>query len=285
MATSKKAKPSYLYAIIGITLVLFLLGLLGWMAINGRSLSRTFKEDVTLQVDFHDNTREENIQKMNDILKAQPFVKQAKVISKEEALKMQSEIEGEDIGAFLGYNPLFASIEVNLKADYVNKDSLAKIDAFIRQSNIVREVNYPTTIVEKMNSNFRKAGIFMGILSLVLLGVVIVLIDNTVRLAMFADRFTIKTMQMVGATRAFISKPFNKRAVINGLISGVIAIICLYGFIALAESWMPDLKALQNNFLLGILMLLLLILGVVISFVSTQRSVVKYLKLRLDDLY
>jgi cell division transport system permease protein len=112
MAQTGKSKPSYIYAIIGITMVLFLLGTLGWLAINGRGLTRSFKEDIALQVDFHDNTRDEHIQKMKEIMDNQPFVKSVNVISKEEALSIQSNIEGVDLDQFLGYNPLFASLEV-----------------------------------------------------------------------------------------------------------------------------------------------------------------------------
>src|SRR5690606_35106885 len=142
MASGKKAKPSYVYAIIGVSLVLFLLGTLGWLVINGRTLTREFKENITLTTDFHDNISNEKITRLQSILDKQPFAKRTKVITKEEALKLQSEIEGENIGEFLGYNPLFASLEMNVYSEYANKDSLEKIRQFILQSNIVREVTF-----------------------------------------------------------------------------------------------------------------------------------------------
>jgi cell division transport system permease protein len=285
MPTGKKSKPSYLYAIIGVSLVLFLLGTLGWLVINGRTLTREFKENITITTDFHDAVPTDKIEQLKVILDKQPFTKHSKVISKEEALRMQSEIEGENVGQFLGYNPLFASLEMNVYSEYANKDSLEKIRQFILQSNIVREVTYPRVQVAQMNSNFRRINLILGIIALVLVIAVVILIDNTVRLAMFSNRFLIKTMQMVGANRYFISRPFDVRAVINGLISGIIAVVGLWLVMQFAESQLPEMKALHDNALIALLMGSLLLLGVLISFLSTHRSVVKYLKMHVDDLY
>lgn len=285
MATPNKSKASYTFSVIGVSLVLFLLGTMGWIVINGKSLAQVVKEGMAVQIDFHDNVRDESVAQMKMILDKQPFTKKSRVISKEEALKMQSELEGEDISSFLGFNPLFASIELNLYNEYVNKDSIEKITRFIQQSNVVKSVSYPKTIVSQMNENLNKISIILGIISIVLILVVIVLIDNTVRLAMFSNRFLIKTMQMVGATRWFISKPFDRRAVINGLISGVLAAIGLLFVKSAAEVSVPELKTLNNPVLLGLLIAGMIIVGIIISLVSTHRSVVKYLKLTVDDLY
>lgn len=285
MSAVKKAKPSYIYAIIGISLVLFLLGNLGWLMINGRALSRVFKEDIQVEVILHDNTREENIQKLKAILDNQPFTRKSDIITKEEAAKKFFEEGGEEFTELLDFNPLYASITLNLHSEYVNKDSLAKIKQFAMQSNVVRDVAYPNTIVDNINSNFRKIGLILGAISLLLFVVVAILIDNTVRLAMFSNRFLIKTMQMVGATRYFISRPFDKRAILNGLISGVISAVGLWIVISFAESQFPPIKALREPGLLTILILGMIILGILISFISTHRSVVKYLKMHVDDLY
>ncbi|HXS35780.1 MAG TPA: permease-like cell division protein FtsX [Flavipsychrobacter sp.] len=285
MATGKKAKPSYVYAIIGVSLVLFLLGTLGWLVINGRALSRAFKEDLEVQVDFHDNVKDQDVQKMKEILDRQPFVRESRIITKEEAIKMQSQLEGENITDFLGYNPLFTSIALKLHQEYVNKDSLEKIKLFIKQSNVVRDVTWSKMVVDQMNSTFRKIGIILGAISIILFIVVIFLIDNTVRLAMFSNRFLIKTMQMVGATRGFITKPFDRRAVINGLISGVIAVIGLYMLVSFAYSQLPELKLIKDTTMFALLMIGMIVLGICISIISTHRSVVKYLKLHVDDLY
>jgi len=282
---TSKSKASYTFSIIGVSLVLFLLGTIGWIVINGKSLAQIVKEGVAVQIDFHDNVRDESIQQLKGILDRQPFTRKSRIISKEEALQMQSELEGEDISSFLGYNPLFASIELNLHQEYVNKDSLEKIMQFIQQSNVVSHVSYPKNIVQQMNNNLQKVSIILGIISVVLILVVIVLIDNTVRLAMFSNRFLIKTMQMVGATRWFISKPFDRRAIINGLISGILAVAGLMLVKSAAETGVPELKTLHQPLLFIILIGGMIITGVLISLVSTHRSVVKYLKLHVDDLY
>jgi cell division transport system permease protein len=285
MAINKKGKPTYFNAIMGVALVLFLLGVLGWLLINGRALSRAFKEEMEIMVDFHDNVTDESVAKMKSILDKQPFVRNSKIITKEEALKMESEVEGTDIAEFLGFNPLFTSISLKLHEDYVNKDSLDKIRQFVLQSNVVRDVTWSHMVVNQMNSNLRKIGIILGGISIVLLIVVIFLIDNTVRLAMFSNRFLIKTMQMVGATRSFITRPFDIRAFLNGLISGVIAVVGLWILMSFAHAQLPVLSLLNDPMLLTILIGGMIILGILISMFSTHRSVVKYLKMHVDDLY
>lgn len=285
MASGKKAKPTYINAIMGVALVLFLLGMLGWLLINGRALSRAFKEDLEINVDFHDNVADEQIAKMRSILDKQPFVRGTRIITKDEAVKMESQIEGSNIVEFLGYNPLFSSITLKLNEEYVNADSLAKIRKFIMQSNVVRDVNWPTTVVDQMNNNFRKIGVILAAISIILLIVVIFLIDNTVRLAMFSNRFIIKTMQMVGATQSFITRPFDLRALVNGLTSGVIAVLALWVVMSFAKAQLPVLGLLNDPLLITMLVFGMIVLGILISMISTHRSVVKYLKMHVDDLY
>ncbi|MBS1739272.1 MAG: cell division protein FtsX [Bacteroidetes bacterium] len=285
MTTGQKSKPSYVYAIIGVSLVLFLLGTLGWLVINGRALTRTFKEDIEVQVVLHDNVRPEMADKLKQVLAGQPFAREVTLTTKEEAAKDFEKEWGEDFTQLLDFNPLYSSINLKLYSDYVNPDSLSRIEQFVKQSNIVREVSYPTGVVEKMNANFRKIGIILGAISLLLFIVVVILIDNTVRLAMFSNRFLIKTMQMVGATQWFITRPFDKRAVLNGFISGLLAVLGLWMVISFAENQLPSLRALHEPALLTSLMLGMIILGIIISVLSTHRSVVKYLKLHVDDLY
>ena len=285
MSVSKKSKPTYFNAILGVALVLFILGVLGWLVINGRALSRAFKEDLEVSVDFHDNTTDANVAKMKAILDKQSFVRSTRIITKEEAVKMENQVEGTNVVDFLGYNPLFTSVVVKLHEEYVNKDSLTKIKAFVMQSNIVRDVTWPNIVVEQMNNNFRKIGIILGAISFVLLIVVVFLIDNTVRLAMFSNRFLIKTMQMVGATQQFITRPFDLRALANGLISGLLAVIALWLVMSFATKQLPVLSLLNDPLLVFALMAGMVLLGIIISLVSTHRSVVKYLKMHLDDLY
>jgi len=285
MATGKKAKPSYFNAIMGVALVLFLLGVLGWLLINGRALSRAFKEDLEINVDFHDNVSDASVNRMKSILDRQSFVRSSRIISKEEAVAMENEVEGGNMVDFLGYNPLFTSISLKLHEEYVNKDSLARVKQFILQSNVVRDVTWPNVVVDHMNSNLRKIGIILAGISVILLIVVIFLIDNTVRLAMFSNRFLIKTMQMVGATRSFITRPFDLRAFLNGLLSGIVAVVGLWLVMSFADAQLPALSSLNDPFLVSFLMIGMLVLGIFISMFSTHRSVVKYLKMHVDDLY
>lgn len=285
MATGKKSKPSYLYAIIGISLVLFLLGTLGWLVINGRSLSKSFRENLEVNVNLHDNTRTELAMQLKGVLDKQPFTKKSRFISKEEALAEVSALEGQDVAGNSGFNPLWPQLVVNLHAEYVHSDSLEKVRQFLLQSNIVRDVDYPKAVAKNMETNFRRVGYILGAISILLFITVIILIDNTVRLAMFSNRFLIKTMQMVGATRWFISKPFDQRAILNGLISALIAVAGLWVIKLFAEAQLPELKSISDPVMMTILVSGMIVLGILISLLSTHRSVVKYLKMRIDDLY
>jgi cell division transport system permease protein len=285
MPVSKRNKPSYAYAIIGVSLVLFLLGIIGWLVLNGRAFTRNLAESIVITADFHDNTRPENIAKFKAVLDRQPFTKATRVISKEEAMQTASEIEGIDVASITDGNPLFPSIDLNVWYDYVNRDSLEKIKTFLEQSNIVAIAHYEKRQVSRVTENLRKINLVLAGIALLLVIAVVFLIDNTVRLAMFSNRFLIKTMQMVGATQRFITKPFDRRAIINGIISGVLAIAGLLLLIYFAERNIPELKDLHNMPMLLLLMGAILLLGVLISLLSTHRSVVKYLKMHLDDLY
>ena len=285
MSNGKKSKPSYINAILGVALVLFLIGVLGWLLINGRALTRAFKEDLEVNVDFHDQVTDAQVKKMQNILRNQSFVSSTRIITKEVAVKMENQIEGGNMVEFLGYNPLFTSISIKMHEEYVNKDSLSKIKQFILQSNVVRDVTWSNMVVDQMDKNFKKIGLILGCISIILLIVVIFLIDNTVRLAMFSNRFIIKTMQMVGATRSFITRPFDRRALINGLISGLVSVFALWIVMSFANAELTELKQLNDTTLISCLMLGMILLGIFISMFSTHRSVIKYLKTHIDDLY
>lgn len=280
-----KKSPAQIYSIIGISLVLFLLGVIGWIGINGHSLSRIVKEDVTLDVILNDNTREEKAKELEAVLQEQSFVKSAQMVTKEEALEKYLKENNENPVNFLGYNPLYISIQTNLHAEYINPDSMALVKDFIQQSNIVREVYYPDMIVGSLDNVIKNTSLILTILAVLLLVAVIVIIDNTVRLSMYSNRMLIKTMQMVGAKRSFIARPFTRQAFISGLISAVIAILGILGIKYFVANIYPQMNVLDNPFLFTLLLLAICGLGVIISVLSTNRSVIKYLKLKLDDLY
>ena len=281
----KKGKATYVYSIIGVALVLFLLGSLGWLVINAGQLSKAFKENIEISVILNDNTRDEMGMKLKEIIDKQAFTKSSQYITKEKAAEQFKKDFGEDFLQVLDYNPLYTSVNFHLHADYMNKDSLIKIEKFIQQSNIVREVFYQKNLVDIMNSNVRRIGIVILVISLFLIFSVIILIDNTIRLAMYSNRFLIKTMQMVGATRWFIAKPFNIRGVINGVFSAALAIAGILMLKLFAENWLPELRTLSSTKWMLILCFAIFAMGIVISLLSTHRSVIKYLRTQLDDLY
>ncbi len=281
----KKGKANYIYSIIGVALVLFFLGILGWIVISAGQLTNALKENIEVSVILNDNTQDAKAKELSAILEKQAFVSKIEYISKELAAEKFKKDFGEDFIQVLEYNPLYTSINLHLNSDYVNTDSLIKIKNFIEQSNIVREVFYQKNLVDIMNNNVKKIGIAILIISILLIIAVIFLIDNTIRLAMFSNRFLIKTMQMVGATRWFITKPFNIRSVINGLISGGIAIFGILLVKIFSEKWIPELKSVSSNKWLLILCVSILLIGVIISFLSTTLAVRKYLRTQLDELY
>ncbi|GAA0535380.1 cell division protein FtsX [Chitinophaga japonensis] len=284
-SSAKKSKPSYLYSIIGVALVLFLLGTLGLIIIHANRLSAYFKESIEVQVVLRDNVKEEQAKALRDSIAQKPYVKSIEYVSKDMAAERFKKEFGEDFINLLEYNPLYASINIKANASYVNADSLRAIEKHLTSQPVVREISYQRLLVDKLNENVRKIGFVMLAISALLALVVIVLIDNTIRLAMFSNRFLIKTMQMVGATRWFIAKPFDIRSIINGALSAVIAIAGLLGLIYFADQWLPELSGLRDYFMITVLFLGMIIIGICISLISTHRSVMKYLRLKLDDLY
>lgn len=284
-SSMRRSKPSYFFSILGVASLLILVGILGWFVINGSKLEKYFRGSVQVQVYLRENAPEKDIDSLMTYLQAKPYADSARHITKELAKERFLNDGNEDWDKVLNYNPLPASIDFNLKSDYVNKDTLTNIVADLSQNIIVSEVKYPDAVVGNLNTVVRKVGLVLLVAAAILGIIVLLLIDNTIKLAMFSNRFLIKTMQMVGATRWFISKPFDVKAVVNGLVSALIAIIVLVIFIIGVEKWLPEIKALRDYTLLTMLFLAIIIIGIVITFISTHRSVTKYLKMKLDDLY
>ena len=283
--SAKRSTPSYFMAIVGVSLVLFLLGLLGWIVINANKLGENFRENVEVQVYVRENISPKDSAALVQLVSSKPYVKDYKYVTKEMARKEFVGTGNDDFMSVLTQNPLPASVDFRLKSEYANADSLNRIVADFNGNIGVDEVKYNKKLVTNLNDTIRKVSLVLLIVTLVISIAVIVLIDNTIRLAMFSNRFLIKTMQMVGATRWFIAKPMDLRAVVNGAISGLIAIAAIVGLIFIAETWLPEVKALRDYTLLGGMFFVMVLLGICISFISTHRSVVKYLKMKLDDLY
>jgi len=272
-------------SVLGVTLVLFLLGIIGWLVINASKIGDYFKENVEVRTYLLPNLNPRDSVALMNYMTTKPYVKSIRYVSKEEAQKIYMQDGGEDWGRVLDENPLPDAIYFRLKRNYVQLDTLANIKKDLEAQTYVTDVKYPEALVGKLNKNIRIMSIGLLILVIIISLVVIFLIDNTIRLAMFSNRFLIKTMQMVGATRSFIAKPLNIRAIINGAISGVIASAILYIIILILEGSVNWLKTIHDTGLLLLLFLILIVLGIGITLFSTHRSVVKYLKMKLDDLY
>jgi cell division transport system permease protein len=282
----KRSKPNYIYSIVGVAIVLFIMGIMGWLFLNLHSIGDNFKEDIRISV-YLRTADKNSIGNIQQFISNQPYAKNVEYVNKEKAKEIWNKENNEDWGKILEVNPLPESVDFFAKANYVNTDSLAKITAAIENNfkNEVADISYPKSLVTSLNERATKIGLIFLVMSIVLCIIVIISIDNTIRLAMFSNRFLIKTMQMVGATRNFISKPLLIRALMNGLISAFIAIFLLFGMIEWATSQFPQIKNLQGIRTSVLLFGGLIILGVGISVLSTYRSVIKYLKMKLDELY
>jgi len=284
-ASIKRGKPSYFMSILGVTLVLFLMGIIGLITINGRKIITSLKESLEVQVFLKQNIKDTARERLQNYIAAQPYVKDIKYTDKETAKKEWIKTGGEDFTEFIDNSLLPPSIDFRLKADFLDSARLVAIKADISQFPIVDEVKYPTAVVQKMSSNLRLVSIYLLIAAILISAVVIILIDNTIRLAMFSNRFLIKTMQMVGATRWYIAKPLDMRAVINGAISGIIATAIVYVLVISLESFFAGFRALRDTQSLLLLGFVLIVLGICITVFSTHRSVLKYLRMKLDELY
>ena len=282
----RRSKPNYIYSIVGVALVLLILGIMGWLFLNLAQAGNAFKEDIRISAYLRTRNKD-SVAQIQQYIASQPYAKNVEYVNKEKAKEIWNKDNNEDWNKILDFNPLPESIDFYARANYVNKDSLDKISANIMSlyGNQITDLQYPSSLVNNLNERASKLGLIFLVVAIVLCIIVIVSIDTTIRLAMFSNRFLIKTMQMVGATRGFISRPMDFRAVVNGIISAGIAIAILFTLIEWAESQFPQLKAIHNNTLTVILFGGLLLIGVSISVFSTHRSVIKYLRMKLDDLY
>jgi cell division transport system permease protein len=283
--TSRRFKPNHLFSIISTSLVLFMIGLLGLVFSSGNKLANQFKENLEFTVILKDNTDEKEIQQLKNDLEKKPWVKSAEYISKEEAAKIFTKETGEDFKDLLNYNPLFASINLKLYSAYTGADSVAMIEAKVLANKEVSEFYYERELVAVLNDNLRKVGwIIIGVSTLFLF-VAITLIDSTVRLSMYANRFLIRSMQLVGATRSFVTAPFLKKSITNGLVASGVAIGLLLLLMNFAMRQIPELKALFEVQSIVLLFLGILLTGLFFSYLSTRFAVRKYLRMKIEELF
>jgi cell division transport system permease protein len=282
---AKRSTPSYFMAVLGVSLVLFLLGLVGWIVINGNKLGQNFRESLEVQVYLLATATSKDSATMVQYIGSQSYVKSYEYISTDAAKKRFVGDGNADFSTVLDKNPLPASVNFKVRSEYANPDSLTNITKDLRQKLAVSDVQYNKALVSNLDERIRKVSLILLGVTVVISILVIILIDNTIRLAMFSNRFLIKTMQMVGATRWFIAKPMGIRALLNGALSGLIAIGLMILVIFVTEKFLPPMQALRDYALLGGMFATIFFLGIGISFISTHRSVLKYLKMKLDDLY
>lgn len=286
-ASSKKGKPNYTGAIIGVALVLFLFGIVGWFFLNLRKTGDYFKENIQVHAWLNRDASKKQIDSLRNYISSIPYANRVEYVTKEMAIQKWNAENDTTWKQFISNNPLPESIDFYIKANYVEQDSLNRLAMNLQETypGLISEFQFPTETITKVSSYVKTAAIIF-IFSAVLLTILVVFsIDNTIRLAMYSNRFLIKTMQMVGATRWFIAKPINQRAIINGLIASLLAIAAIWGTVFMIERFIPNFKLLHDTRGLLILFGIVMVLGITITLVSTHRSVIKYLRMKLDDLY
>ncbi|MCX6303690.1 MAG: permease-like cell division protein FtsX [Bacteroidetes bacterium] len=281
----RRIATSQLTTIISITLVLFLMGLLGLIILHARMLSDYVRENIGFSILIREGVNEAGILQLKKTLDGKYYVKSSEYIPRERAAeKLKTEL-GEDFIGFLGYNPLLPSIDLRIKAPYANADTLRVIEKRLLANPEIKEVYYQKSLVDAINKNIEKISLILLGFSGILLFIAIVLINNTIRLAVYSRRFIIRSMQLVGATEGFIRRPMLWRSILHGLISAFIALLMLMLLTYFALEEIPELVELQDPFMLIALVAFIFILGAMISWFSTWLAVRKYLRIRTDLLY
>ncbi len=280
-----RLRSSYLYVVLSIALVLFVLGLLGILVLQSNILAKHFKEQVSMNIFLNDDISKTEIQKFQKKLTEKEYVKSIHYISKDSAAQMMEQELGEDFLQFLGTNPLKQTLEMHLKSEYVTLDSVAKIRKDIGTNPHIYEISYDEIHIDKLDRNIEKITLWVLVLSGILTMIAVLLINSTIRLSIYSKRFTIKTMQMVGATKNFIRKPFIITGIKLGIAGSVLAIIALYILAMYFEKQIPDVKITQQYDILAIVFGGILILGIVITGISTYFATRRFLNLRTEELY
>lgn len=276
---------SYFSVVLSIALVLFLLGVLGMLVLNTKKLADHFKEQITISVFLKDNAKPVEIDQLQKSLAMADYTKTAIYVSKEDAAEQYSEDIGENFQEFLGYNPLKNSVDVNLNADFVSPEQVEEIAINLGTKTYVDEVSYDKPLISLLNDNVKKISLWILIASAIFTAIAVLLINSSIRLSIYSKRFIIKTMQMVGATKKFIRKPFITTNLKLGLFGSLIAVLALAIVLYYVNSNFPELNLFQDVPVLIILFAGVLFLGILISYISTYFATQRFLNLRTDDLY
>jgi len=281
----RRLRSSYFSVIISISLVLFLVGVLGLIVLKTKSVTEHFKEKVTMTIFLNDNAKNNDIKILEAELKKAEYTKSVVYISKKEAAKKYTKEIGEDFVDFLGDNPLKNAIDISLKSASVTPEKMAEIEKNLLIRSIVAEVTYDKPLIELLTKNMNRLSFWMLLFSALFTLIAVVLINSSIRLSVYSKRFTIKTMQMVGATKGFIRVPFIWKSIKLGIIGSLVSIAGLIAFIMYVDNTIPELAMLEDYKILGILFAAIIGLGILITWVSTFFATQRFLNLRTDELY
>jgi cell division transport system permease protein len=281
----KRVRSSYITSVISIAMVLLMLGTLGLLLVNAKKLSDTTRESFTVSIFFKDSVDDASILRFKAELESREFIKSVGFISRDEAAESFQQELGEDFVEFLGYNPLPASLDVKFNSSFTEESDFEKLEKEWMANSMVAQIDYPRNLINKIVDNMRKLSWFFLAFSAILAFIAITLINNTIRLAMYSKRFLIRTMQLVGATRGFIRRPYVWSGIVQGFLGGVIAILLLGGAVYWGEQEIPELRQMRDLKLLGILAAAILAGGIFLSWICTFFAVRKYLNLKTDSLY
>ena len=281
----RKLISSYFSVVISIALVLFLLGLLGMLVLNAKTISDNFKEQVVMTIYLSDNAKQVEVNQLEKSLVLADYVKTTKYVSKEDAAALMKDEYGEDFLDDVGYNPLQNSIDVHLKADFVTEQYLDSISNVTLNKKFVEEVRYDKDLVSIMNNNVKRISLWILVISSVFTLIAVLLINSSIRLAVYSKRFIIKTMQMVGATKKFIRRPFIWQSVRLGIIGSILAHAGMAVVFYYLNNSFPEIELLNNPILVGSLFIGVFLLGVLITWISTFFATQRYLNLKTDHLY
>ncbi|MFP4620329.1 MAG: cell division protein FtsX [Bacteroidales bacterium] len=283
--TRRRLRSSYMTSVVSIALVLFLLGVVGLLVLNAKKISDYVKENIGFSLILKEDVKEVEVIRLQKMLDTKQYVKSTKYVTQEEAARELKKELGEDFVDFLGYNPLLASIDVHLHARYANPEGIRNIKNDLQQYDEIKEVFYQKSLVELINQNIQKIGLILLVFSGFLFLIALTLIHNTIRLSIYSKRFTINTMQLVGATRGFIRRPFILRGILHGIYGSVIAMALLAGVIYLLQDEFSNIISLQDVEIVTLLFGGVLLTGILISWISNYIAVNKYLKMNPDRLY
>lgn len=281
----RRLQSSYLSVILSIAFVLFLLGLFGLLVLNTKKISDYFKEQASITIFLNDDVDKQTVKNLETLLKSEDFTKSISYISKEEAANIAKKENGEDFMDFLGYNPLKNSIDLYINADFVSPEKMSEIESQLIKNDAVFEVSYDKSLITLLTQNVKRISLWVLIFSGLLSFIAMILINNSIRLSVYSKRFTIKTMQMVGATKRFIRRPFVWNSVKLGAIGSLLAVIVLFIALYYMNNYFPEFEFFKNTEMLIILFSGIFILGIVISWLSAFFATQRFLNLKTDQLY